>query len=947
MNGGPTPSEACKHIFVLRQEFEALHDETLACPTFGNVSSDPPPVLDLSPEHLQLYERIHGLPGDGRTALCLSGGGIRSAAFNLGILQGLAQFGLLQRFSYLSTVSGGGYIGAWLSAWRRRAPGGLASVIAGLSWPNDGPGGPPEALANLRHDSSYLTPRAGLMSPDTWTALGLTMRNLLLNNLIVLPLVAAILLVPKLLASAAHCFGRSEILLWLSAALLLLGWTANALRRPSWYPRGDRARWMYLWAPRVGVGLVLAAAVVFAFGTAGRSGSAGQLPDPSLVTVGITAATGAAIGLAAFVLALGIVTVVPPTRTDDDVGVTMATAQHDTRDLLAIAASAAGAMGGAFVGLGFCLADALSPGSSKLALVLTFGPLWLMTGYFIADAVYLALAHRPGLPDGQKWNDRWGDEEREWQGRSNGYLSMLVFGVTALTAISLFGSPAWHDLLSGPWWHKIGAAFGVVTSGLASVGLGGSPLTKADGSPAKNKFPTRLVLVVATPIFAAFLLIALSAAIDRWVFSAPLLEILDGAKPADTAFGPTRSRGLIAAAALALLSLIAARFVNINRFSLHDIYRQRLIREFLGATNLLRKPDPWTGFNTSDDLPLAELWPPRRDWVKCLYPLFNATLNTVGESDRLRWPERKGASFVFTPAYCGSAAAGIDAFRPTGSYAEGVLVGSAMAISGAAAAPNAGYCTIPGLSLLMTLFNIRLGAWAGNPSRAKYHHRGPRYALRALVEEALARTTADTAYVYLSDGGHFDNLGLYEVLRRRCRYIVVSDAGCDPDYAFADLGNAARRAAIDLGIRIHFDHLDLRKRSATPIRGVHAALGVIDYPEMEAGRDRHARGFLLYLKAGYRGSAEPPDVNAYALANPAFPHESTANQFFDEQQFESYRSLGRYMIQDLAKKVGFDPRNHPASLQAFFDACERYLTDAARDAAVVVPAFVQTTMKRR
>jgi hypothetical protein len=116
----------------------------------------------------------------------------------------------------------------------------------------------------------------------------------------------------------------------------------------------------------------------------------------------------------------------------------------------------------------------------------------------------------------------------------------------------------------------------------------------------------------------------------------------------------------------------------------------------------------------------------------------------------------------------------------------------------------------------MALLNVRLGWWLGNPGPAgnsSFADEGPRTAARSLLAEVLGMTREDQEYVYLSDGGHFENLGIYEMVRRRCKLIVVSDAGCDPEYAFEDLGNAVRKIAIDLGVPIRFHGLaDLRPR---------------------------------------------------------------------------------------------------------------------------------------
>src|SRR5262249_23011122 len=146
----------------------------------------------------RLYEAIHALP-DKRAALCLSGGGIRSATFSLGVLQGIARAGLLSRFHYLSTVSGGGYIGGWLTAWLPHAGGdvdGVANALASLD-PDRKLEPEPPPVSHLREYSNYLAPRPGLLSADTWTLAGTMVRNLILVWLVLLPLLAAALAVPR------------------------------------------------------------------------------------------------------------------------------------------------------------------------------------------------------------------------------------------------------------------------------------------------------------------------------------------------------------------------------------------------------------------------------------------------------------------------------------------------------------------------------------------------------------------------------------------------------------------------------------------------------------------------------------------------------------------------------------------------------------------------------
>jgi hypothetical protein len=352
----------------------------------------------------------------------------------------------------------------------------------------------------------------------------------------------------------------------------------------------------------------------------------------------------------------------------------------------------------------------------------------------------------------------------------------------------------------------------------------------------------------------------------------------------------------------------------------------RLTREFLGASNRKHRPEVWTGFDETDDLSLAELWPPK-DNERRLYPVINAALN-MAATERLDWQERKAVSFVFTPHYCGSGATDNLGFRQTKHYASGMKLGWAMSVSGAAVSPNAGYSTMPGLALLMTLFNLRLGIWSGNPGsagRETWQQRGPRSGLRPLLSEALARTNDRSEYVYLSDGGHFDNLGLYEMLRRRCRFIVVSDATSDPTYVYADLGSVMRKAAIDFGIRITFQHLDMGRPDKTVVRGAYSALAVIEYPEKKSGGRRQC-GYLLYLKPYCGGLDEPADVRAYRHANPAFPHDTTFDQFFGEAQFESYRALGSFTVMELGRRAGFAAEK-PVDLAHFFERARIALGD--------------------
>jgi hypothetical protein len=233
-------------------------------------------------------------------------------------------------------------------------------------------------------------------------------------------------------------------------------------------------------------------------------------------------------------------------------------------------------------------------------------------------------------------------------------------------------------------------------------------------------------------------------------------------------------------------------------------------------------------------------------------------------------------------------------FRPTPLFGYppfGISTGTAVAISGAAASPNMGYHSSPAASFLMTMFNARLGWWMGNP-RDKYNwlRSSPRRGLLYLLNELFGLTNDRTHFVNLSDGGHFENLGIYELVRRRCRYIIACDAEQDHALTFNGLGNAIRKCRMDLGAEISVRATRIQPPAGSVHSTLHCVVGDIKYPNGEIGT-------LLYLKASVTGD-ESADVLEYQARQPSFPHHSTiSDQFFDESQFESYRKLGVHTAQ--------------------------------------------------
>ena len=532
---------------------------------------------------------------------------------------------------------------------------------------------------------------------------------------------------------------------------------------------------------------------------------------------------------------------------------------------------------------------------------------------FAAESVYLGLTSRSAR----------GDDEREWLARSSGWF-LAVTIVWALFAAIVLYAPDVRKLFDSTISSFIATAAGLGLGGLAAK-IGASAKTVAQFATQKPaaSLPMTKVLSLASVLFLVTITIVMSSRLPG------LIALIEATGYADPLNLPPKVTHLltIVATFLAFVAAVAvfAVFVNVNRFSIHALYRNRLIRAFLGSARgkggqRSNTRDPFTGFDTQDNLPLATLMHPVPTGPAGprprLFHVVNMALNVVSGANNA-WQERKAESFAVTPLQCGNEYVGMFA---TGNYAgeKGLSLGTAMAISGAAASPNQGYHSSPLVGLVMTLFNVRLGWWLGNPANnTTARLEGPLWGVSQVVAELFGLTTDDSRYVYLSDGGHFENLGLYEMIRRRCRMIVVSDAGCDPDCAFEDLGNAVRKIWIDFGVRISFKKIEIGKRGSKPRPKLYYALGTITYPEAP-----ESDAYVLYVKPGFMNNGEEPaDVAAYALANPAFPHETTADQFFTESQMESYRSLGYYTMTRILKGTGTAPPEaaKPAPMPALKD----------------------------
>jgi hypothetical protein len=1078
-----------------------------------------------------LYRNIHQRD---QAALCLSGGGIRSATFALGVLQGLAHHNLLNNFHYLSTVSGGGYIGSWLSSWISHHRNGIQGVSQELQQTGVSKLDPePPAIHHLRAYSNYLTPQIGLFSGDTWALVGTYARNVTMNLWVLLPLLLAAVLLPRIMVAALDQMGDAPGLArgFLAAAAVCgtFGIAYLTLRRPS-VERIDAPRaeagirrkmqgqgWFFLLSlvPLFAASLLL----VLYWAEAVKNKTPFTMPEFALF--GLLMQTGGFLGLGRFK---------GPRR---------------VTELLLFAAS--GLLGGAML----YYAAVIFPAHEPLLLA-AYGPPLFLLNFLGAATIYVAAISRTPYSF---------DEDLEWWARTGGW-TLLIAGAWAVAcAVVIYGPMA---MLNAPRLYAAGAG-SIAVATLAVLRSLRNALSRGDATEKKTTILSAALSWLA-PAFFIVIVCALSLVasfiVHDWLADAHLnvltiprtvagslrpLKLITTkqmlARHEASFHSPVLFNLVVFFAFLLALGLFFSWIVDINKFSMHTMYRNRLTRAYLGATRIRRRPNPFTGFDPADSREMHELgaesfdehsfydfldlvedfrrpkkesaagkllrrirridrhthraltsrqpgqplapelsrrfirvlnqlihdpqlsmnlggepsvevsgpaldranrrrlesafprhivpieytttfttdtivdaafirqldpsegnplapvlWPhmspvarhcikagvaaplheacaaaardldavlrggslysralcagidvegtiaslgeshpfggdivilnrlileqafPRtlRRWRSARpFHVVNTALNLVQGED-LAWQERKAESFTMTPLHAGAGGLG---FRRSHRFGDrfGFSLPTAVTISGAAASPNMGFQTSTTIALLMTLFNVRLGWWVGNPGpwgAKTYRRSSPRWSLIRILQEALGLTNDRRSYVYLSDGGHFENLGLYEMVRRRCKFIVVSDAGQDYRYAFQDLGNAVRKIRVDLGIPIEIKDRKIFPRDQNKL-GKYCAVGEILYSEVDKGAPN---GTLIYLKPAIYGD-EPMDVYNYGRENVEFPHEPTSDQFFSESQFESYRMLGQHTIDAICNQRDW----HARSLHDFASRASEYL----------------------
>ena len=828
-----------------------------------------PPAADAAPwrdeERAALHQRreIAGVDAAAPSVgLAISGGGVRSATFGLGLLRGLAQAGVLPRIDYLSTVSGGGFVGAMFG--RLVSQIGVAEAQTLLARAES------PALDWLRRYGRYLMP-AG--ARDLGIAVVTYLRAMIAihgESLLTGLVFAVLVMTPHLLQQANERFEPAH-------------WEA----------------WHTLWWP-----LALVVWLAVAPGLMAAYWVARDTPDPNVRRP--RPPLRDLIFLGVFALALLVATWIAGASLNR-----MPLQSGQGSSLLAVA--------GLLVGWSCLVGLTLTP--LRLALA--------------REPHALAVARR--------------------RNALTKALRRITLGAALLAVLGLLDVVSWW-VLEGLQAGDVSVWGGIGVGGVAVLALRAfaQPLqqfvARADRGTLHDWGPR--LLHIAGVIGLLVLLCAWLVAAQWVVFSPEPLMALRDLSPG------VRASGLLLVGLLWLV-LTASNDQMANASSLHSFYRGRLTRAYLAVGNPLRgltgldepvKPARTqerdvTKVLASDDLDMRDYRPELRGGP---LHLVNACLNqTRDDASELYNADRKGTLLTVS-------ARGIEIGThltvpmppKTDGFDRGAEIGTLgrwVAISGAAAAPGAGSYTSPGWALLLFFLGMRLGYWMRAPRAPDGGWPWRIQALwRWLVKPAMLMSEASATFFgrarpwwYLSDGGHFDNSGVYALLKRRVDFIVLADDGADADYEFADLENLVRKARIDLGAEIEFYTREEGARLfETPTDAVtilspedmadnHSSRGVmlarVRYPAGANGvRDEST---LLVVKPNLHDALDL-DLLGYAERHPSFPHESTGDQSFDEAQWESYQRLGEdfgaaLQLSWLAQLPGWTARRvHPLQVSA-------------------------------
>ncbi|WP_413184862.1 patatin-like phospholipase family protein [Paraburkholderia sacchari] len=877
---------------------------------------------------------------DQACGLAISGGGIRSAVFSLGVLQAMADRDVLKQFSYISTVSGGSYIGAFygslfvpdeLRAGNSQTPSAdfttQAQNASGRLSPRAQPAQPEfvTPIAYLRDNCNYLVPnglrdylQSMVFSTKNWFAVQYVIGVTLLTILLSLNLADFLIRVGINSLSGTPPAPNS----WWAASLstdMSAGWARallpaliaifiavcgiSPLSRAYWLTQNlaQKTGFLAKWLPFVSLVVVtsLAGAEMYFFARIRPDHLGSDLaarlaaPDPAFIAASFVVSTGA-LGTLFLIIAWWYVS-----RRDSDSGkswyrgsVPSHSARSNSREFVDRVRNA----------LTNAFTSPLRMGTHRFGS----GPIQLALW-----ALFFAVVETLG---GLSYYAIHCHVDQFWSLQplcSSDHTAAGSWNTSRLGALAGFAGALWA------------AARFLLSNGENIVG-------------GLSKVP-RLVMASAAAIFAALITLTFWSAVATSISVRVRYQF-----PVDREYGWAITVLCAAFFVLAIVDGLCIQFLNLSTYQ--RLYSTRLTRTFLGATNATRLEHAAlrdvTSLVAGDSVTMGEYF-----HAQSCAPvhLINATINkTVDWDSSLVQRGARGLSFSIGPAGMTiGAKLGVlecdwqyandistpahyvrGASRTRDIWLESMTLGDWVAISGAAVSTGLGQSTHAGYSLLLGIANIRLGYWwdtyskpfslgAMNFKRMRVPIPGAVPPSRFFTEKLFGTQFCLKGELmgefdgprarrwYMTDGGHFENTGAYELLRRELKFIVLLDNGCDPRYTFGDIANLIYRARVDFGVEIKSAHARL---PLPPGLRLNRTLVARSFGEFHKRKWCVAIQLLTRFANGSEGQiliikprvtrAAPHDVREYRVQNKSFPNETTANQFFDDVQWESHRELG-------------------------------------------------------
>ncbi|MEA2839104.1 MAG: hypothetical protein QOF41_434 [Methylobacteriaceae bacterium] len=809
--------------------------EDLATKSLRKPSYFSPEAFDevLLIEHQAIATRANRDVSGEWSGLALSGGGIRSASFCLGALQALAKAGWLSKIDYLSTVSGGGYIGGGLQWLLNRD---AQEVRGGKGFPYGVDSqlrirarGSQTDLQYLRWHANYLLPGGGL---TIFSALAVVFRTAFLSLAIWLPVLTLLFLLIQ------YLIARPQLTCFLYKLQLPMITLPNQIA-PSWaeHVATECNGWLSgqalekLWPDQPGYISPFYALCVWL----------------ALICCG---------GLALLSLAVAFVSI---TRFP----------QKMTRIFL-VGSILAGLAGAATLGLGILIVYALVGTTPDIAS--TGGAVATLT---VGLALLLPLINLAGLlVFGDKYKNAEYALRRTFE-ITGGWLLRVFLYTSILGSLPILAKYAFDS----NWFSKLGGAL-AATSGLISAVTGHFMQSR------------RLTFgPVGQSLMALFALI--------FLYGVLLLAF----RTNSVLFHPESElyQYQLWFGGAVTMALVFGFLSNSNSIGLHRFYRDRLMELFMPSAESIKKGIA-TETYAADRLSITQLWKGPATALN-LFPIVNCNAILVNDRDPVV-ARRGGASFAITPLHIGSAVHGWEECESYERKNREMSLATAIAASGAAASANAAYAGSGvtrnrAVSLVLMLLNIRLGVWIRRPSASTWMNLlKPTPFFPTLWYGFLSRGyTSRSAFVEISDGGHFENLGIYELVRRRVELIIAIDGEADPQTAFPALVSLTRRLEEDFGATLDFGaELDfiMPKQPAEPKYPRDAAFSRFPFAKgtITYGDNCTKTSTLIYIKAALIEDMAF-SARGYRAQHPDFPNESTSDQFYSPEQFDAYRELGR------------------------------------------------------